>query len=82
MTWELDIRNFMIKNQDCIDIPKTSNTKIAMKYYEKRGITDTTSVKDWLVGLAEQKYPEFTTLIKTIKKVRKTKKEWRKEYEN
>jgi len=71
MRFDLDVQNFITKKSQTTDISKITNTKLSLQYYESKGITHETSVKDWIYDLAIEKYPPQHTLIKLIKKLRK-----------
>jgi len=69
--YELDIENFLknfsIKN----DITKMTNNKLTFEYYKHKGVGEETSVKDWLIMLAERKCPSYNETKRYFKKIRK-----------
>jgi len=72
LKWELNIQNwFNTLEPECKEL---STGKLIMKYYEYKGIDGETTVHQYLVGLAEQTIPQYTTAYKIIKGLRHDKR--------
>ncbi len=65
--YKQEIHKFVKDNQEA----NLSTTKLIQAYYVSKGITETTTVKEWLLGVTSNKYPAYTILRKHIKSFHK-----------
>jgi len=69
VNYQLDIKNFLNTLEP--EAKEATYSSLVLRYYEYKGITEDTTVKQWLCGLAVSDYPDLTVAHKTIKKLLK-----------
>ena len=65
MNYQLDIKNFLKQLEP--DANTCTVSTLVLAYYRHKGITDKTTTKQWMVGLAEKSYPNLTESYSIIK---------------
>ncbi len=56
-----------------------TNTALVNRYYETLGVDSKTTFIEWITGVAEGKYPEYTKVLTAIKTIRKLRPEFKKQ---
>jgi FMN phosphatase YigB (HAD superfamily) len=76
--WKKDIEQFMKEFGANKNLTNVTNSDIIIEYYKSKDVSDEEMTKNWLFGLAEEKYPPYTTAYKYIKELRKQNPLWTK----
>ncbi len=71
MIWELDIQNWFKKINKSINIKTHTISDLVFLYYRTKGVTLETTTKSWLIGIAQKKYPTYTTAYRHIRQLKK-----------
>jgi len=61
-----------------VNISTCSSTKLLMSYYGSLGLTQDTSIADWMYGISTGKYPAYSSITRAIRKARGNNTSWMK----
>lgn len=75
--WRKDITKFLKNFAKDKDITKVMTAELIIQYYLTKGVKEDDSTNTWLIGIANQDYPPYTTAMKYIKEIRKENPLWR-----
>ena len=59
-------------------IKTKSSSKILMSYYMSLGVTNNTTMTEWLMGIGHKKYPAYGSVSRAIRKAREVNPQWKK----
>ena len=74
------IEKFFNENYKDTNIINMSTGDLVMNFYSSQGMNPTETTREWLVGVADKKYPPYTEAYGIIKDLRKTNPLWTKQY--
>ncbi len=77
-TLTMKMIDFMEKLDIEIKVKKASNLRITSAYYNSLGITENTTMNEWINGVSTHKYPEYESITRAIRKARELNPQWQK----